>query len=108
MLKHGRALLLGDAVLEKFAALNSVSLRQNCHVLDLCVLAHDPEREGKLVRLDLPGLLAPNTTRLALRRGIYRRSYAYAFILNLVPGLTEEKIAETILKEAVAREDFVI
>jgi len=71
-------------------------------------MAYHPARDGNLVRLDLPGLFEPNTTRLALRRGVYLRSFAYAFIRNLVPGLTEERIAETLLNEAVAREDFVI
>ena len=41
---------------------------------------HHPERDGKLVRLELPGLFAANTKRLALRRGVYLRSYAYEFI----------------------------
>lgn len=74
----------------------------------VAAMAYNPERDGQLVRLDLPGLFAPNTTRLALRRGVYLRSYAYAFIRNLVPGLTEERIAETLRNEALAREDFVI
>ncbi|MFZ4538429.1 CysB family HTH-type transcriptional regulator [Propionivibrio sp.] len=64
-------------------------------------MAYNPERDGNLVRLDLPGLFKPNTTRLALRRGIYLRSYAYAFIHKLVPGLTEEKISESLRKEMV-------
>jgi LysR family cys regulon transcriptional activator len=74
----------------------------------VAAMAYHPERDGNLVRIDLPGLFEPNTTRLALRRGIYLRSYAYAFIGNLVPGLTAERIAESLLNEAVAREDFVI
>ena len=64
-------------------------------------MAYNPERDGNLVRRDLPGLFKPNTTRLALRRGIYLRSYAYAFIHTLVPGLTEEKIGESLRKELV-------
>ena len=66
------------------------------------------ERDGNLLRLDLPGLFVPNTTRLALRCGVYLRSYAYEFIQKLIPGLSEEKIGETLRKEALAREDFVI
>ena len=66
------------------------------------------ERDGNLLHLDLPGLFVPNTTRLALRRGVYLRSYAYEFIQKLIPGLSEEKIGETLRKEALAREDFVI
>ncbi len=71
-------------------------------------MAYNPERDGNLVRLDLPGLFEPNTTRLALRRGVYLRSYAYAFINKLVPGLTEEKISEILRMEAAGRDDFVI
>jgi LysR family cys regulon transcriptional activator len=62
-------------------------------------MAYNPERDGNLVLLDLPGLFEPNITRLALRRGIYLRSYAYAFIHKLVPGLTEEKIRDSLMKE---------
>jgi len=66
-------------------------------------MAYNPERDGNLVRLELPGLFEANTTRLALRRGIYLRSYAYAFIHQLVPGLTEEKIGESLRKEPVVQ-----
>ena len=59
-------------------------------------MAYNAERDGNLVRLELPGLFEANTTRLALRSGVYLRSYAYAFIHQLVPGLTEEKIAESL------------
>lgn len=62
-------------------------------------MAYNAERDGNLVRLDLPGLFEANTTHLALRRGVYLRSYAYAFIHTLVPGLTEERIGESLLKE---------
>jgi len=64
-------------------------------------MAYHPERDANLVRLDLPGLFGENTTRLALRRGVYLRSYAYAFIDALVPGLSEEKIGERLRKDAV-------
>ncbi len=66
-------------------------------------MAYNPERDGNLVRLDLPGLFEANTTRLALRRGVYLRSYAYAFIHTLVPGLTEERIGESLRKERVVQ-----
>ncbi|MEI7612263.1 MAG: CysB family HTH-type transcriptional regulator [Betaproteobacteria bacterium] len=71
-------------------------------------MAYNPERDGNLVRIDLPGLFVPNTTRLALRRGVYLRSYAYAFIQQLVPGLSEEKISEILAKETLASGDFSI
>ncbi len=66
-------------------------------------MAYNPERDGNLVRLDLPGLFEANTTHLALRRGVYLRSYAYAFIHTLVPGLTEERIGESLRKERVVQ-----
>ena len=71
-------------------------------------MAYNPERDGNLVRLDVPHLFVPNTTRLALRRGVYLRSYAYDLIQKLVPGLTEQRISEILQKEPAAREDYVI
>ena len=71
-------------------------------------MAYHPERDGNLVRLDVPGLFVANTTRLAVRRGVYLRDYAYELIRMLVPGLTEERIAEALSKEAVGRQDFEI
>ena len=71
-------------------------------------MAYNPERDGNLVRLDVPHLFVPNTTRLAVRRGVYLRSYAYDLIQKLVPGLTEQKISEILGREAVAGEDYVI
>ena len=71
-------------------------------------MAYNPDRDGNLVRLDVPHLFVPNTTRLAVRRGVYLRSYAYDLIQKLVPGLTEQKISEILRKELVAGEDYVI
>jgi LysR family cys regulon transcriptional activator len=71
-------------------------------------LAYSRERDTDLVRLDVPDLFAPNTTRLALRRGVYLRSYAYAFIAELVPGLTEQRIGEALRNDVQGGEDFVI
>jgi LysR family cys regulon transcriptional activator len=71
-------------------------------------MAYNPERDGNLVRLEVPNLFKPNTTRLALRRGVYLRSYAYEFIQKLVPGLTAEKISEILRKPSLAGDDFVI
>jgi LysR family cys regulon transcriptional activator len=71
-------------------------------------MAYHPERDGNLVRIDVPKLFLPNTTRLAIRRGAYLRSYAYALIEKLVPGLTEHRIGEILRDEAVANLDFSI
>jgi len=71
-------------------------------------MAYNPERDSNLVLLDVPHLFVPNTTRLAVRRGVYLRSYAYDLIQKLVPGLAEQKITEILRNEAVAGEDYVI
>ena len=64
-------------------------------------MAFNPERDGSLVKIDLPGVFPPNTTRLALRRGVYLRSFVYAFIHKLAPELTAEKISENLRKEQI-------
>jgi LysR family cys regulon transcriptional activator len=71
-------------------------------------IAYHPERDGHLARIDVPRLFLPNTTRLAIRRGVYLRSYAYALIEKLVPGLTEHRIAEILRDESIANLDFSI
>lgn len=71
-------------------------------------MAYHPERDTNLVRIDVPDLFQPNTTRLAIRRGVYLRDYAYDFIFRLVPELNAERIAEVLSKESLGREDFVI
>ncbi|WP_263771768.1 CysB family HTH-type transcriptional regulator [Propionivibrio soli] len=74
----------------------------------VAAMAYDPERDQDLRRIDVPGLFAPNTTRLAIRRGAYLRSFAYALIDKLIPGLTEQKIAEALRNETLGGSDFVI
>jgi LysR family cys regulon transcriptional activator len=71
-------------------------------------MAYHPERDGNLARIDASRLFGPNTTRLAIRRGAYLRSYAYALIEKLVPGLTEQKIGEILRNESIADQDFSI
>lgn len=74
----------------------------------VAAMAYHAERDGNLVRLDVPGLFPPNTTRLGVRRGVFLRDYAYAFIGELVPGLTEARIKEALARDAVGRQDFEI
>ena len=71
-------------------------------------MAYHPERDSNLVLLEVPDLFLANTTRLAVRRGVYLRKYAYDLIQKLVPGLTEERISEALRKETGVGEDFVI
>jgi LysR family cys regulon transcriptional activator len=63
-------------------------------------MAFNPARDKGLRLLPADHLFTPNTTRLALRRGRYLRSFAYQFIETFVPGLNEEKIARELQTEA--------
>ena len=55
-------------------------------------MAFDHGRDKGLRAVEASHLFATNTTRLAVRRGAYLRSYAYEFILQLAPDLTREDI----------------
>jgi LysR family cys regulon transcriptional activator len=48
-------------------------------------MAYDPERDTDLTCLNASHLFAPSTTRLALRRHVFLRSYVYAFIGLFAP-----------------------
>ncbi|WP_319244641.1 CysB family HTH-type transcriptional regulator [uncultured Propionivibrio sp.] len=74
----------------------------------VAAMAFDRERDDHLTLIEQPDLFVPNTTRLALRRGVYLRRYAYALIAKLVPGLTEERIGELLRQTASVGEDFSI
>jgi LysR family cys regulon transcriptional activator len=50
-------------------------------------MAYDPARDGAFEKLDAAHLFAPSTTRLALRRGVFLRSYVYDFIALFAPAL---------------------
>ena len=58
----------------------------------VAAMAYQPDRDRGLTQLDAQHLFAPNVTRLAVRRGAYLRSYAYRFIEELVPGLSESAL----------------
>ncbi|WP_371325438.1 CysB family HTH-type transcriptional regulator [Dechloromonas sp. ZY10] len=55
-------------------------------------LAYDREQDRNLELLPASHLFPANTTRLAVRRGTYLRSYAHAFIEKLCPELSEEHL----------------
>ena len=55
-------------------------------------VAYDAEQDRNLALIPVPDLFPANTTRLAVRRGIYLRSYAHAFIEKVCPDLGEESI----------------
>ena len=52
-------------------------------------MAFDPARDAGLKRLDAAHLFPPNTTRIAVRRGHYLRGYAYRFLEECSPALTQ-------------------
>ena len=53
-------------------------------------VAYDAEQDRNLVLLPVPDLFPANTTRLAVRRGTYLRTYAHAFIEKVCPDLGDE------------------
>jgi LysR family cys regulon transcriptional activator len=48
-------------------------------------MAFDPGKDGAFDCIDGAHLFAASTTRLALRRGVFLRGYAYAFIALFAP-----------------------
>lgn len=55
-------------------------------------VAYDEEQDRNLTLLPAPELFPANTTRLAVRRGTYLRSYAHAFIEKVCPDIGEDAI----------------
>ena len=55
-------------------------------------MAYDPSRDRDFAMLPADHLFEPSTTRLALRRGAYLRSYTYDFIALFAPQLTHEVV----------------
>ncbi|MDR1275985.1 MAG: CysB family HTH-type transcriptional regulator [Candidatus Accumulibacter sp.] len=71
-------------------------------------ISYDAKRDENLALIEIPDLFRPNTTRIALRRGVYLRSYVYAFIHKLIPELSEERVGEFLRNTQAAQGDFVI
>ena len=65
----------------------------------LAPMAYDAERDTGLRLIDASTLFAATTTRLAVRRGAYLRSYTYAFILRFAPHLTRADIDHALQSE---------
>nr|MBL8411913.1 CysB family HTH-type transcriptional regulator [Dechloromonas sp.] len=55
-------------------------------------VAYDQEQDRCLELIPVPDLFPSNTTRIAVRRGTYLRSYAHAFIEKVCPDVGEETI----------------
>ncbi len=63
-------------------------------------MAFDHGRDKGLRAVEASHLFAINTTRLAVRRGAYLRSYAYRFIEQFAPDLRREDIERAVSGEA--------
>ncbi|MBS1190682.1 MAG: regulatory protein, LysR:LysR, substrate-binding protein [Rhodocyclaceae bacterium] len=61
-------------------------------------MAYDPEKDRDLALLPAPGLFPASTTRLAVRRGTYLRSYVHAFIEKICPDVGEDEIRAAMQK----------
>ena len=59
-------------------------------------MAFSPERDPHLKLLDATSLFTANTSRIAVRRGSYLRSYAYRFIELCSGGLNEKAIRDEV------------
>lgn len=57
-------------------------------------IALDPERDRLLHAIDARHLFEINLTRIAVRRGVWLRDYAYQFIESFVPTLTQEVVRQ--------------
>jgi LysR family cys regulon transcriptional activator len=60
-------------------------------------MAFDHGRDKGLRAIEASHLFAVNTTRLAVRRGAYLRTYAYEFIQQFAPELTRKAIEQALI-----------
>jgi LysR family cys regulon transcriptional activator len=58
----------------------------------IAAMAFDAERDRSLRAIDAGHLFGTNTTRIAVRRGAYLRSYVYDFIERFAPQLTRKAV----------------
>jgi LysR family cys regulon transcriptional activator len=62
-------------------------------------MAFEPQRDQGLKLLTAEHLFSANTTRIALRRGHFLRGFAYRFLQECVPALTERTVREAVEPE---------
>ena len=62
-------------------------------------MAFEPQRDQGLRLLAAEHLFRPNTTRIAVRRGHFLRGFAYRFLQECVPALTEKNVREAVAPE---------
>jgi LysR family transcriptional regulator, cys regulon transcriptional activator len=60
-------------------------------------VADDAEQDRNLVLLPVPELFPANTTRLAVRRGTYLRTYAHAFIEKVCPDFGDDVLKAALI-----------
>lgn len=59
-------------------------------------VAFEPARDTNLVSLPAGHLFGSQTTRIAIKSGVFLRDYVYTFIAMLTPELTEDAVRELI------------
>jgi LysR family cys regulon transcriptional activator len=68
-------------------------------------MAYEAARDKNFAMLPADHLFAPSTTRLALRRGSFLRSYMYEFIALFAPHLSRQSIDAALASTVPIRED---
>jgi LysR family cys regulon transcriptional activator len=68
-------------------------------------MAVEQDLADGLRAIDATHLFAANVTRLAVRRGAYLRSYAFAFIQQFAPDLKQDDIEQAIKSDVSAQAD---
>jgi LysR family cys regulon transcriptional activator len=59
-------------------------------------VAYDPLRDKALTQLDVSHLFPVNTTRIAIRKGAYLRTFGLAFIEMFAPELTRDRVLSSL------------
>ncbi|MCV2354351.1 CysB family HTH-type transcriptional regulator [Paucibacter sp. B2R-40] len=62
----------------------------------VAAMAFEPQRDLGLRRLDAGHLFPANTTRIALKKGQYLRGFAYRFLQECAPALTEQRVRDAL------------
>ncbi|MDC8773922.1 CysB family HTH-type transcriptional regulator [Roseateles albus] len=66
----------------------------------VAAMAFEPLRDPGLHRLDAGHLFPTNTTRIALKKGQYLRGFAYRFLQECAPALTEQRVRDALADDA--------
>jgi LysR family cys regulon transcriptional activator len=62
----------------------------------IAAMAFDPERDRSLRAIEVGHLFKTNTTRVAIRRGVYLRGFAYDFIEGFTPHLPRKVVDQAV------------